>query len=95
VEVLMAAVTKAQIKALAPLSMFQRGEYAAVTPSDSVDLPLGPCQGLNVAGAGTASIVGLAGQDPVTVTLTEGWNPCPCVRVRATGTTATSIVAVY
>jgi hypothetical protein len=91
----MAAVTKAEMKTLAPLSMFQRGVYAVVTPSDTVDLPLGPCQGLNVATEGTASVVGLAGGDPVTVFLTAGWNPCPCVRVRATGTAATSIVAVY
>jgi hypothetical protein len=91
----MAAVTKAQMKALTPLSMFQRGEYAAVTPSDTTDLPLGPCQGLNVAGAGAASIIGLAGQDPVTVTLTVGWNPYPCIRVRAAGLVASGIVAVY
>lgn len=91
----MAALTKAQLVALPALNMYQQGEYVAVTPDDDNDLPLGPCLGLNVATAGVAEIVGLAGADPVTIQLVQGWNPCPCKRVRATNLTAAGLVAVY
>ena len=91
----MAPVTLNQVRRLPISGMGQRGEYLAVEPHDDNDLPLGACAGLNVGVAGKASIVGLAGADPVLITLVEGWNPCPCIRVRSTGTTADEIVAVY
>lgn len=86
-------ITLAELAPLAALNMRPRGAFEPVTPNDSVDLLI-PCIGLNVAGAGTVSITDLRGET-LTVFCTAGWNPVPCRRVRATGTTATGIVAVY
>jgi hypothetical protein len=87
------AVTKAQINAAVPLSMRQLGLFEPVTPNDGADLAF-PCIGLNVVAAGTVKIHDLAG-NAVTIQCVSGWNPAPCKRVWATGTTATGIVAVY
>jgi len=70
--------------------------YKAVTPNDSTDLPDGPCRGLWVGGAGNLSVIGAF--DTVEVTLTAvpiGLHALAVKRVRATGTTATLLVAVY
>ena len=67
---------------------------AAVTPSDSTDLPDGVCIGLNVQVAGNVSIVDPYG-NTVTYYMVEGGNPYAAKRVRSTGTTATGITACY
>ncbi len=75
----------------------------AVTTSDSVALPNGPCRALYIGGTGDVSVLhnqvnANGGFIQVTVvykTAPVGILPVSCVRVNATGTTATSIVALY
>lgn len=71
-------------------------EAAAVTPSDSADLPNGICRALYVGGAGDL-VVDTANNTSITFTGAVAGSilPLNVKRVRATGTTATSIVALY
>lgn len=70
----------------------------AVTPSDAAALPGGPCRGLFVGGTGTLTIITAAG---TTTTLTIPVGACGftipinATQIKATGTTATGIVALY
>lgn len=76
----------------------------AVTPNDGADITLpgggatAPTRGLLIGGAGTLSVVMASGN---TVQLTIPATACGIIlyiavtRVRATGTTATGIVALY
>lgn len=70
-------------------------KWAAVTPSDATSLP-GRCLGIYVGGTGDVALVG---EDDVAVTFVGvpagTVLPCGAKRVNATGTTATSIVALY
>lgn len=86
-------ITRAQLRSLQPLDMEQLGAFEPVVPSDTTNLDL-PAIGLNVATAGNVRIRDLRDED-VTIYCVAGWNPAPCKRVWATGTTATGIVAVY
>jgi hypothetical protein len=68
----------------------------AVTPSDSADLPDGQTRAIYVGTAGAISVIGA--DDGTTATLLKGatgWIDIAVKRIRATGTTATDIVAVY
>lgn len=67
-----------------------------VTPSDTEDLAGGATKGLYVGGSGNVVVV-MANGDEVTFTgLSAGIvHPFSVKRVKATGTTATSIVVVY
>ena len=68
---------------------------AAVTPSDAVDLPRKPTQGLLVTVTGNLSVVMEAGgQVDLTSVAANTLLPLRVSRVRATGTTAT-VVALY
>lgn len=66
----------------------------AVTPSDSSNLASGTCAGLWVGGAGDVAIITELG---TTVTVAGAVGPVPirASRVLSTGTTATSILALY
>lgn len=68
----------------------------AVTPHDTNDLAGGATKGLYVGGSGNVVVI-MANDDEVTFTgLSAGVvHPFSVKRVKATGTTATSIVAVY
>ena len=70
---------------------------AAVTPSDAADLPGGAAKALWIGGAGNLSLI--AENDTVAVALNAvaagQLIPLRVKRVRATGTTATNIVAFY
>lgn len=68
----------------------------AVTPSDTVDLARGATKGIYLGGGGNVK-VDLANGDSVTFTGLAGGviHPISAKRVWATGTTATSILAVY
>lgn len=69
--------------------------FVAVTPNDSADLPNGaPTAGLLIGTAGNVSMIDRSGA-VVTIALPAGHNPVSPRRIRATGTTATSIVALY
>lgn len=66
-----------------------------VTPNDASDLPDGPSRGLYVASPGLMAVVDTAGN---AVTLLSGggqYHPIRVTRIRATGTTAGGIVALY
>ena len=71
------------------------GRAVAVTPSDSADLATS-CRALYIGGSGNVALI-TVGQDTVTFTnLPSGaLLPVRTSRVLATGTTATSIVAVW
>ncbi len=66
----------------------------AVTPSDTVDLPVA-CRALNVASEGIVRVTTVGG-DTASIAMAAGTPfPIRCTRVWATGTTATGIVALY
>lgn len=65
----------------------------AITPSDVTIIPA--CRGLFVGGAGNIAVV-MAGGTSVTFTgVVAGILPIQVSQVKATGTTATNIVALY
>lgn len=65
---------------------------AAVVPSDTVDLAF-VARALYVGGVGNLALVTVDGS-AITLVDAYGWVPVRAMRVRATGTTATSIVAL-
>lgn len=71
-------------------------EYAAaITPSDTVDLTM-QCRGIYVGVAGNVAVHGSDGVATTFVGLAAGSVlPFRAKRVLATGTTATSLVAMY
>ena len=71
------------------------GQIRAVTGSDTVDLPGGPCRGFHVNVAGAVKFTDLTG-NAVTMTVVAG-TPLPYAasRIWSTGTTATGIFALY
>ena len=70
---------------------------AAVTPNDDADLPRAPCQALWIGGGdGTLSVVMAGGATVAFAGIPDGSIlPIRADRVRATGTGATGIVALY
>ena len=66
---------------------------AAVTPSDSTDLPTSS-RALYVGTVGNVAVVTVGGST-VTLVGASGWMPVRVARVLATGTTASDIVAVW
>lgn len=67
----------------------------AVTPSDSANLSKGATKGIYIGGAGDLSVILSSGTTIAFTGLSVGFHPISATRVRATGTTATNIVAVY
>jgi len=68
----------------------------AVTPSDTADLELGLCKGIWVGVAGNVQITTARGRTAVYVAMTAGvTHPIRAKRIWSTGTTATSILALY
>jgi expansin (peptidoglycan-binding protein) len=72
------------------------GTQVAITPADSdntiselTDGKLTKARGLNVATAGVYRVVDWGGNQ-VDVYLTQGYNPCACSKVLATGSVSTS-----
>jgi hypothetical protein len=69
-------------------------QVRAVTPSDTVNLPI-PTYALWVGGAGTLSVVNSEGQTIAIAAVPAGaLIPITVTRVRATGTSATAILAL-
>ena len=66
----------------------------AVTPSDSVDLTGAPCRALYIGTGGNLSVI-IGGATVTFSNVAGGILPIRASRVRATGTTATNIVALY
>ena len=70
-------------------------DAADVTPSDSADLPR-PARSLYVGGAGDVSVITRGGSTVTFTAVPAGMVlPVQVRRVRATGTTATSIDALF
>ncbi|AKA60274.1 hypothetical protein P8625_23 [Verrucomicrobia phage P8625] len=68
----------------------------AVTPSDSTDLTYSTCRAIYVGTGGNISLVDGNGATIVFTGVTAGSIlPVQTARVNATGTTATSIIALY
>ena len=68
----------------------------AVTPSDSTDLTYSTCRAIYVGGDGDISLVDGNGATIVFTGVTAGSIlPVQTARINATGTTATSIIALY
>jgi hypothetical protein len=67
----------------------------AVTPSDTVDLPDGPCNALHISVAGALKIHDGSGTAVTFANVPVGVFRVIAVRVFATGTAATGIVALY
>lgn len=68
----------------------------AVTPSDTTDLATVPTKGLYLGGAGNVKVDMADGTTVTFTALSSGMiHPISCKRVYATGTTTTSILAVY
>jgi hypothetical protein len=69
---------------------------AAVTPSDSVNLPDGVCRGLWIGGSGDVVVDTMASSNVKLSGANAGQIiPVAAIRVRSTGTTASLIVAMY
>lgn len=68
----------------------------AVTPNDSTDLTYSTCRAIYVGGAGNIALVDGAGTTVTFTGVTAGSIlPVQTARINATGTTATSLVALY
>ncbi len=68
---------------------------AAVTPNDGTDLPMGQCLSLYIGGAGNVALDTPTASNVVFVGLAVGTVlNVAATRVRATGTTATNLVAL-
>lgn len=80
-------------KGIDQLTQFQG---AAVTASDSVDLPDGACTGIYVTGAGNVNVNLAGGGTAVLTSLSAGQIVrVNASRILATSTTATGIFALY
>ena len=79
----------------------QAGRAAAVTPSNTVDIPSisgGTNNGcvLYIGGAGDVKVLTVGGDEVIFTAVNAGtFMPVQVLRVFATGTTATSIVALW
>jgi hypothetical protein len=68
---------------------------AAVTPDDAADLPGGPARSLFVGVGGVVALVDGEGNAVELVSADSQYHPIYVSRVRAAGTTAGSILALY
>lgn len=69
-------------------------KLSAIIPDDTTDLPEA-CRALNVAGAGTIALVTVDGSTATVFVAAGIAFPVRARRILATGTTATSIVAMW
>ena len=66
----------------------------AVTPSDTVDFTNGQCRALYVGVSGDVTMI-LDGSTVLFKAMAVGWHWVRPTRIKATGTTATTILACY
>jgi hypothetical protein len=69
--------------------------FTEVTPSDGADLPLGVTRGIYVGVAGALRLRGPQGDEATLLSGAGQYHPLRISRVLATGTDASSIVALY
>lgn len=70
-------------------------EFVGVTPSDTENLPLGAPRAIFVGVAGDVALTDMMGNTSTLVSAGAQYHPIRPARVRATGTTATNILALY
>jgi hypothetical protein len=68
---------------------------AVITPSDTVNLTRSPTQAIYVGVSGNISVLLLDGSTANLLSVPIGLLPVQALRVNATGTTATNLVALY
>lgn len=71
------------------------GNFQAVTPNDSTDLPGGQSLGLYVGTSGSLVVLDNYGHTVTFANAPVGYHPLRATRVLSTGTTASNIVALY
>jgi hypothetical protein len=78
-----------------PVEQFNR--WLPITPSDTLDLPEGPSDGIWVGGGGDVAAVMQDNTMPVVLAAVPAgaWLPIAARRIKATGTTATNLVVLY
>jgi len=69
--------------------------FVSVTPSDTTDLAEGVTRGLYVGGAGAVAIDNDLGEPVVFISGDNQYHPIQTRRIRATGSTAIDIIALY
>lgn len=69
--------------------------YAAITKSDTVAIPNGPCRAIYIGVAGDVVIVGDDGAAVTFKAMPVGVHQLAVVRVNSTSTTATDMVAIW
>lgn len=70
-------------------------KIVAVTPSNTTDLPDGPCRCLCVGTAGVADIVDGEGNAVSGYPLQAGYNPIRVTRIKSSNLAAANIFAIY
>ncbi len=71
-------------------------KFVAITPSDTVDLPDGPCDAFYVGGAGNVAVVADDNRAVTFIAAAVGSTMClKARRINVTNTTATNLVALY
>jgi len=71
------------------------GGYLVFTPDDDNDLPKAPCNGIWSSDGGDVTIISQSGNSSTFTVPAGSVLPCRAYRVMATGTTSTSLVALY
>lgn len=68
---------------------------AAVTTNDSTDLAIAPCRSLYIGTTGDVKVDTASGDTVTFTAVPVGILPVRCKRVYATGTSASTIIALY
>lgn len=69
--------------------------FYRITPSDTVNFPWGPCEALVMGSNGKIQVVAQDGYVTEFDSVKGDWLPIKAIRINATDTTATHIVALY
>lgn len=75
---------------IGPITRFDR-----VTPDDAADLPLGATRGVYVGAAGVVAVMDAYGAVVDLASTAGQYHPISIIRIMATGTTASEIIALY
>jgi hypothetical protein len=69
--------------------------FEPTVPDDNADLPLGATRGIYIGAQGTVSVMDRHGNVVDLLSMAGQYHPISVVRVMATGTTASHILALY
>lgn len=71
------------------------GVIDTVAPNDSMDLPGGITRAVYVGGAGVLAVIDTRGFEALIPSAAMQYHPIRVRRIKATGTTATGVLALY